>query len=125
VVSGQPGLRSVDSESESHAIELRKSLVEAFSVPLLGAVSPRRDGESSAVPPESEEHGQTGDGGLAGTWEVLTVPRNQEAWGSRARAEDPWPVTRAFGVARSESRMWPWYCRAKETKRSGMAVRKS
>ena len=63
---------------------------------------PRRDGESSAVPPESKEHVQTGNGGLAGTWEVLTVPRNREAWGSRARAEDPWPVTRVSGVMRSE-----------------------
>lgn len=60
-------------------IELRKSLAEAFSVPLLGAVSPRRDGESSAVPPESQEHVQTGHGGLAGTWEVLTAPRDQTA----------------------------------------------
>src|ERR1051325_11500063 len=99
--------------------------VEAFSVPVLGAVSPRRYGESSAVPPESKEHVQTGHGGLAGTWEVLTFPRHREAWGSRARAEDPRSVTRASGVSRSEDRMHPWYRRAKETKRSGTAVRKS
>ena len=99
--------------------------MEAFSVPSLGAVPPRRNGESSVVPPESGEHEQTGNGGLAGTWEVLTVPRNEEAWGSRARAEDPWPFTRVSGVTGSENRMRPWYCRAKETKQSGMAVRKS
>ena len=75
MVSGQPGPRSVDSEPESHAIELRKSIVEAFSVPLLRAVPLRRDGESRAVPPESQEHVQTGHGGLAGTWEILTFPR--------------------------------------------------
>lgn len=65
-------------------LSFESPLAEAFSVPLLGAVSPRRNGESSAVPPESEEHEQTGNGGLAGTWEVLTVPWNREARGSRA-----------------------------------------
>jgi hypothetical protein len=83
-------------------LSFESPLVEAFSVPLLGAVSSRRDGEPSAVPPESKEHEQTGNGGLAGTWEVLTVPRNREVWGSRAQAEDPWPVTWVSGVMRSE-----------------------
>jgi hypothetical protein len=59
-------------------------LAEAFSVPLLGAEPPRRNGESSAGPPESKRHEQTGHGDHAGTWEVLTVPRKREAWGSRA-----------------------------------------
>jgi hypothetical protein len=106
-------------------LSFESPLAEAFSVPLLGAVSPRRDGKSSVVPPESEEHVQTGHGGLAGTWEVLTAPRHEEARGSRARAEDPWPVTRVSGVVWSEDRMRPWYRQAKETKRGGKAVRKS
>lgn len=126
-MTGQPVLRSVDSESEGHVIELRKSLAEAFSVPLLGAVPPRRDGESPAVPPESQEHEHTDNRGLAGTWEVLTVPRNQAAdagEAARTRKTPPGPQPAHRG-GEERTQMRPGYRRAKETKRRGTAVRKS
>ena len=47
-------------------------------------------------PPESLEHEQTSHGGLAGTWEVLTVPRHETAyvgWPCRSRTSPgpgPW-----------------------------------
>lgn len=90
-------------------LSFESPLVEASSVPVLGAVSPRRDGESSAVPPESEEHEQTGHGGLAGTWEVLTAPGKETASEGRpsGKQNDPWPVTWVSGVLRSENRMRP------------------
>ena len=101
--------------------------MEAFSVTLLGAVLPRRNGESLAVPPESQEHEQTGHGGLAGTWEVLTIPRKKRHTQGRPGDEHnaPWPITRVSGVIRSENRIQPWYRQAKETKRGGRVVRKS
>jgi hypothetical protein len=79
-------------------IELRKSLAEAFSVPLLGAVSPRRYGKSSAVPSESQEHVQTGHGGLAGTWEVLTTPRKETAYVGEAERKAKRPLAGGPGT---------------------------
>jgi len=62
--AGQPALRSVDSESESHAIELRKTNRGSlcFSDVRGHAVAPQWSG--AAVPPESTEHVQTDIGVL-------------------------------------------------------------
>ena len=61
---GQPALRSVDSESQSHAIELRKTNRGSlcFSDVRGHAAAPQWSGV--AVPPESTEHGQTDIGVL-------------------------------------------------------------
>lgn len=107
-------------------LSFESPLAEAFSVPLLGAVPPRRHGESSVVPPESLEHEQTGHGGLAGTWEVLTAPRRTTAYGEAERqAKHSWPVAWAAWGHAERKQVRPWYRQAKETKCGGRAVRKS
>ena len=55
----------------------RVVVAEAFTVVSMGAAPPRRNGEPQVVPPEPLEHVQTGHGGLAGTWEILTIPRTE------------------------------------------------
>jgi len=76
---------------------------EAFTLCVMGAVSRRRHGEPSAVPPESLEHVQTGHRGLAGTWEVLSILRFRKAYGvAEQRRNTPGLRSWPSGAARSE-----------------------
>ena len=71
-------LRSVDSESESHAIELRKACRGSlcFLHTRGHAVAPNRSGANSPAG-VGLEHVQTDNRGSPGTWEILLLPRRQ------------------------------------------------
>jgi hypothetical protein len=72
-VLGRPSPRSVDSQSQSRALEPRKNLVVgAFVVDATGAVLAHFSGLVCPVLPGSENRAK-GQQGCRGTWEALVV----------------------------------------------------
>ena len=116
-------LRSVDSESERHAIERRKTFRRSLCCSPSGGhvAAPYWSGASSSA--GVEEHAQTDNGGSPGTWEILHVSS------ADSRLELPGDQLQASAVHSSagerKQRVEPRYRQAKVTKRGGMDGRKS
>ena len=71
----QPARRSVDSESESHAIERRKTFRGSLRFSHTGGHAAAPYGLVQAVLPASTEHVQTDNWGSPGTCEILSSPQ--------------------------------------------------
>ena len=117
VVVGRPTLRSVGSQLQGQAIELRKVFhAGALVVPLAGATPLRRHGNGGMRSCRSRRTWHRSTRGLPGTWEFLSVSTGIiRPWGGRTQTL---PVHRRCVLGRWERtrRRTVWYRQAKETK---------
>ncbi len=123
MVCGQPALRSVDSESESHAIELRKTLfVGAFAFLIPRATLLLLNGLVQAVLPESKNMSKriTGLSKNLGGPVVSSEISRMEIPGDQLQAS-----AAHSSVEERTQRVQLRYRQAKETKCGGMGGRKS